>query len=211
MTTSIRSFAAAALVAACALPAAGQQAAKREQFLITKAGDTVAVELFTRDAKTLSCEIYQKNGPRTQYTMDLRPDSTISHVELTRVGQQGNAVGLSVFFLDGLVKAQMSAQGETQQFELPSRNAVPMLVTSFALCEQIIRTAHLGVGKSATFLAVRLAAADSATVTLTRFHADTVLFAMQGAQLKVALGSKGEVVGGLHLTQGWTITRKPAA
>jgi hypothetical protein len=32
---------------------------------------------------------------------------------------------------------------------------------------------------------------------------------MQGAQLKAVLGTKGEIVGGVHLGQGWTITRKP--
>jgi len=31
------------------------------------------------------------------------------------------------------------------------------------------------------------------------------------AQLKAALGSKGEIVGGVHLGQGWTITRKPGS
>jgi len=190
---------------------AQQQQAKRSQFVITKGKDTVAVELFSRDGNALTSEIHQTNGPRTQYTMDLKPDSSISHVEFTRVTQNNQSVGISIFFLDSIVKAQMSAQGQTEQFEFPSRKAIPMLVVSFALCEQIIHASHLGVGKSATFTAIRLGAGDTTQLTVSRFHKDSVSFAMQGAQLKAALGSKGEIVGGVHLGQGWTITRKPGS
>jgi hypothetical protein len=129
-------------------------------------------------------------------------------VEFTRVTQNNQSVGVSVFFLDSTVKAQISAQGETEQLEFPSRRAVPMLVVSFALCEQIIHASHLAVGKSATYTALRLGAGDTTQLVVTRFHPDSVSLAMQGVQLKAALGSKGEVVGGAHLGQGWTIVRK---
>jgi len=201
----------AALIAIALPLAAQQQQAKRSQFVVTKGKDTVAIELFSRDGNALTSEIYQTNGPRTQYTMDLKPDSSISHVEFTRVTQNKQSVGISLFFLDSTVKAQMSAQGQTEQFEFASRKAIPILVVSFALCEQIIHASHLGVGKSATFTAIRLGAGDTTQLTVSRFHKDSVSFAMQGAQLKAALGSKGEIVGGVHLGQGWTITRKPGS
>lgn len=195
---------------ATAIPlVAQQQQARRSQFVITKGNDTVAVELFSRDGNALTSEIYQTNGPRTQYTMDLKPDSSISHVEFTRVTQNNQSIGISIFFLDSMVKAQMSAAGQTEQFEFPSRRAIPILVVSFALCEQIVQASHLDVGKSAVYTAIRLGAGDTTQLTVTRFHKDSVSFAMQGAQLKAALGSKGEIVGGVHLGQGWTITRKP--
>ncbi|HVE34476.1 MAG TPA: hypothetical protein VNC18_13000 [Gemmatimonadaceae bacterium] len=196
------------LVAAVPL-VAQQQQAKRSQFVITKGNDTVAVELFSRDGNALTSEIYQTNGPRTQYTMDLKPDSSISHVEFTRVTQNNQSIGISIFFLDSTVKAQMSAAGQTEQFEFPSRRAIPILVVSFALCEQIVQASHLDVGKSAVYTAIRLGVGDTTQLTVTRFHKDSVSFAMQGAQLKAALGSKGEIIGGVHLGQGWTITRKP--
>jgi hypothetical protein len=205
----------AALAALAARDSAGQtapgQSAKRSQFVITKGADTVAVEIFSRDANTLTSEIYQKNGLRTQYTMDLKPDSSVSHVEMTRVNPGGQSVGISIFILDSTVKAQVTAQGQTEQYEFPSRHAIPMLAVSFALCEQIIQASHLGAGKSASYTAIRLGAADTTNLTVTRFHQDSVLFSMQGAQLKASLGSKGEVTGGLHLGQGWTITRKPGS
>ena len=199
----------AALIAIALPLAAQQQQAKRSQFVVTKGKDTVAIELFSRDGNALTSEIYQTNGPRTQYTMDLKPDSSISHVEFTRVTQNNQSIGISLFFLDSTVKAQMSAQGQTEQFEFASRKAIPILVVSFALCEQIVHASHLDVGKSATYTAIRLGVGDTTQLTVTRFHRDSVSFDMQGAQLKAALGSKGEIVGGVHLGQGWTITRKP--
>ena len=199
-----------ALVALCAGQMAAQPTApKRSQFTITKGKDTIAVELFGRDGSSLISEIYQTNGPRTQYTMDLKPDSSISHVEFTRVNQANQSVGISIFFLDGTVKAQLTAQGQTEQYEFASKTAIPFLVVSFALCEQIIRSSRLAVGKSARYTAIRLGAGDTTALTVTRFHQDSVLFDMQGAQLKAALGTTGEVVGGVHMGQGWTITRKP--
>jgi len=197
------------LLAAAVPLVAQQQHAKRSKFVITKGNDTVAVELFSRDGNALTSEIYQTNGPRTQYTMDLKPDSSISHVEFTRVTQNNQSIGISIFFLDSTVKAQMSAAGQTEQFEFPSRRAIPILVVSFALCEQIVQASHLDVGKSAVYTAIRLGVGDTTQLTVTRFHKDSVSFAMQGAQLKAALGSKGEIIGGVHLGQGWTITRKP--
>jgi len=199
----------AALIAIALPLAAQQQQAKRSQFVVTKGKDTVAIELFSRDGNALTSEIYQTNGPRTQYTMDLKPDSSISHVEFTRVTQNNQSIGISLFFLDSTVKAQMSAQGQTEQFEFASRKAIPILVVSFALCEQIVHASHLDVGKSATYTAIRLGVGDTTQLTVTRFHKDSVSFDMQGAQLKAALGSKGEIVGGVHLGQGWTVTRKP--
>jgi hypothetical protein len=130
-----------ALVVAFPL-AAQQQQARRSQFVVTKGNDTIAVELFSRDGNALTSEIYQKNGPRTQYTMDLKPDSSISHVEFTRVTQNNQSIGISIFFLDSTVKAQMSAAGQTEQFEFASRKAIPILVVSFALCEQIVLASH---------------------------------------------------------------------
>jgi hypothetical protein len=53
-----------------------------------------------------------------------------------------------------------------------------------------------------------LAAGDTATLTVTRFHADSVLLAMAEMQIKLALSPKGEVIGGRHLGQDWLVERK---
>lgn len=194
--------------ATLALPARAQQPA-RSQFILKKGKDTVAVEIFSRDASTLTSEIYQSNGLRTQYTLNLRPDSSVQHVELTRQGRQGGSAGVSVHFADTLVTATASAGGESEKLEFTSRGkATPFLAVSFALVEQVTFASHLAVGKSMVWTAVRMAAGDTATLTVTRFHPDSVLLAMPEVQLKVALSANGEVIGGRHLTQDWLVERK---
>ena len=96
-------------------------AAQRSQFVITKGKDTVAIELFSRTDSALTSEIYQPNGPRVQYSLDLLRDGSIQHVELTRVTRAGQSIGISLFFLDTLVKASMSAGGV-----IPSQYSVPV-------------------------------------------------------------------------------------
>lgn len=209
MTQILRFSSRAALLGlVLATSAAAQTKSGPQKFVTTKGADTVAVELFSREGNTLTSEIYQTNGPKTQYTIDLKPDGAMSHVEVTRVMRNNQSVGLSIFFLDTLVKAQISAGGENQQLEMPSRNAMPFLAPSFALCEQILKATHLAVGKSATLTAVRLGVIDTATMTVTRFHADSASFTMRDVDLKVALSSTGEVVGGRNVVQGWLIERK---
>ena len=211
MTTSIGLLSRAALLAlgtaaGRAIPA--QQPA-RSEFIVKKGKDTVAVEIFTREANTLTSEIYQSNGVRTQYTLNLRPDASVQHVELSRQGRQGAGVGVSVHFADTLVTATMSAGGESEKLEFPSKGkATPFLAVSFALAEQVMLASRLSVGGSRAWTAVRLGAGDTATLTVTRFHADSVLLAMSDVQLKLALSPKGEVIGGRHLGQDWLVERK---
>jgi len=204
-----RLFALAALTA-LANVATAQKSPDRSQFVVKKGKDTVAIEIFSRDGATLTSEIYQSNGVRTQYTADLRPDSTIRHVEMTRQGRQGGAGTISVTFGDSIVSAAFSAGGDSEKFEFaPHGKTTPFLAVSFALAEQIVFASHLAVGKSAKIIAVRLGAGDSTTLTLDRFHRDSVSLTMADLQLKVALSPAGEVIGGKHLGQDWLVERKP--
>src|ERR1051326_8120277 len=109
---------AALLLAATALPA--QQPA-RSELIVKKGKDTVAVEIFSRDDKTLTSEIYQSNGLRTQYTMNLKSDGSVQGVEYTRQGPQGRSVGITMHLGDTLVTAAMSAGGEADNLSLPMR------------------------------------------------------------------------------------------
>jgi hypothetical protein len=103
----------------------------------------------------------------------------------------------------------MLVGGEAEKFEFASKGkATPFLAVSFALAEQVMLASHLSVGGSRVWTAVRLAAGDTVTLTVTRFHTDSVLLAMSDLQLKLALSPKGEVIGGRHLAQDWLVERK---
>lgn len=192
---------------ASALPA---QNAPTTQFTITKGKDTVAVEVFTRDGATLTSDIYQTVGIRTQYTLNLRPDSSVQHVEMSRQGRQGAGTGVSVHFADALVTVSMSAAGENQKMELPmpGKTATPFLAVSFALSEQVVQASHLTLGKPVKWTAIRLGAGDSTTLTVTRFHPDSVSLVMSDVEIRLAVSPKGEVIGGRHVAQNWLVQRK---
>lgn len=198
------------LLVASANVAGAQRTPSRSQFVVKKGKDTVAIEMFSRDGSTLTSEIYQTNGIRTEYTADLRADNTIKHVEMTRQGRQGGGATVSVTFGDSIVSAVASAAGgDGEKFEFVSHGrATPFLAVSFALAEQIVLANRLDVGKSARLIAVRLGAGDSTTVTLERFHSDSVSLMMQGLHLRLALSANGEVIGGRNVGQDWVVERK---
>jgi hypothetical protein len=163
----------------------------------------------SRARSRLTGEIYQTNGPRTQYTLNLRPDSSIAHVELARQNRAGGTAGISVHFTPALVSAQFSAGGQSEKAEFaPRGKSTPFLAVSFALAEQIVQASHLKMGQSLKLTAVRLGGRDTATLTVTQFHADSVSLFMPDVELRVALSPKGEVVGGRHVGQNWTVERK---
>jgi hypothetical protein len=179
-------------------------------FVIKKANDTVAVELFSRDASSLTSEIYQSNGLRTQYTATLGTDGSVKYIEMSRQGRQGQGVTITVAFGDTLVTGAMtSSGGDNERETIVSRGRnTPFLAVSFALCEQIVRANHVDVGKSLKLTAFRLGAGDTTSLTLSRFHADSVLFAMADVQVKVAVSAVGDVIGGRHVGQDWLIERR---
>jgi len=193
-----------------ALLLAATTAGAQTTFIVRKGADTVAIERFTRDAGTLTGEIIQTNGPRTRYVMTLKPDNSVEHADITRVTQQGATVTISFDIADKKVSATVGAGGQSESDEIvtPLR-PLPFLAVSFALSEQIARCVSLPVGQSTQVTAMRLGQADTATATITRFHADSLSISMPNIGVKLALNAKGEVVGGTNQNQPWTVERKP--
>ena len=195
------------IVAAAALPAACQQ--PTSQFVITKGKDTVGVELFSRDSSTLSSEIRLATGLSWQLSVNLKPDGSMTHVEATRLTRQGVSTGVSLHFGDTLVTATITAPGGTERDELPVHGKVaPFLAISLALAEQIVQASHLADGKSMTWTVVRLGAGDTATLTASRFHPDSIKLSASDVELRLALSKQGEIIGGRHVGQDWIFERK---
>src|SRR5262245_55910227 len=99
MSKLIRSLSAALLFTGASVTAQ----VPRSQFVVTKGKDTVAVEVFTRNGRSMTSEIVQSNGVRTQMTVELRPDSSIQTIEYQRQNRQGQGVSLDGRFADSLV------------------------------------------------------------------------------------------------------------
>jgi hypothetical protein len=179
------------------------------EFIIRKGKDTVAVERFTRDASTLTGQLSQTNGVKVEYVANLRPDQTVEHIELSRQGLQGPALTLSIDFGDTLVKASFEAQGKKQQMAIATQaRPIPFLVNSFVLLEQIARASHPAEGQKVKWLAVRLGAGDTASISVARGQADTVVVSAPNGDVKLVMSKGGDVVGGWFGPQQWTVERR---
>lgn len=180
-----------------------------QQFIIRKGKDTIAVERFTRDAGTLQGQLSQSNGVKMEYVANLRPDHSVEHIELSRQGLQGNAMTLSVDFGDTLVSATFESQGKKQQMSIPTQaRTTPFLVNSFALLEQIALASHPAEGQKVKWIAARLGAGDTASISVTRGVADTIVVSAPQGDVKLAMSKAGDVVGGWFAPAQWVIERK---
>jgi hypothetical protein len=189
-------------------PSAGAQAAQ-QSFTIRRGADTIAIENFSRDGGILTGDITQKNGTRIEYVAVLRPDKSVEHVDMTRKAQGGSGA-LSIDLDEKQIQVAFTQGGTSEKASFaPGARPAPFLAVSFALSEQMIKAAGLKPGQSVKWLALRLGAGDTATVTISRFHADSVSITMADVGLKVRVNSANDVVGGTHNTQPWIVERKP--
>jgi hypothetical protein len=192
-------------------PVAGQSAGHavtQGQFVIRRGKDTVAVERFTRDATSLTGDIVQPAGAHLQYTVLLKPNGTAERVDLTRTPRQGGPITVGVEFGAGSAHATLNGADGREEMDFPTPlPATPFLIQSFAITEQIVRTAGLAPGQQAKWTAVRLGAGDTATVTIARFHPDSVSLTMADVAVTVALDKAGRVVGAVHSRQAWVLER----
>ena len=198
-------------LALSAVDAAAQDAASASQFIIRKGKDTVAVERFTRDAGTLTGQLSQTSGVRFEYVANLRADQTVEHIELSRQGLQGQALTLSIDFGDTLINASFESAGKKQQMTIASQaRPIPFLLNSFALLEQIARASHPAEGEKVKWLATRLGAGDTASISVSRGLADTVVIAAPNGDVKLVVSKSGDVIAGLFAPLQWTIERRSA-
>ena len=203
---------AALILAAWVTMTSSLHAQEQTQFLIRKGKDTVAVERFTRDGLTLSGTISQSNGMRREYVANLRTDNSVEHIEISGQGTQGPALLLSVDFVDTLVKG--SVTGGPQPMTLSIRTVakpLPFLIQSFALAEQIVRASHPSAGQTVRWTVVRLGAGDTASMSVSRVHADSVVISVPQGDLRMAVNQAGDILGATFAPQQWVVERSKAA
>lgn len=202
----------AMVLTAAVMAASSLHAQAQTEFLIRKGKDTVAVERFTRDGLTLSGTITQSNGLRSEYVANLRADHSVEHMEMSRQGTQGPAALLSIDFADTLVKG--SVTGGPQPVTMTLRTAakpLPFLMQSFALAEQIVRASHPTTGQTVRWTAVRLGAGDTASLSVARVHADSVVISVPQGDLRMAVSQAGDILGATFAPQQWVVERKAPA
>jgi hypothetical protein len=200
------------MLAVAVMTASSLNAQTQTQFLIRKGKDTVAVERFTRDGLTLSGTISQSNGLRSEYVANLRADNTVEHLEMSRQGPQGPAALMSIDFADTLVKGSVTGGPQPMTVTLhTTMKPLPFLQQSFALAEQIVRASHPTMGQVVRWAAVRLGAGDTASMSVTRVHADSVVISLPQGDLRMAVNQAGDILGASFAPQQWVVERSKAA
>jgi hypothetical protein len=122
--------------------------------------------------------------------------------------RQGSPINVGLEFGAGSAHAIVSAAEGREEVDFPTPlPATPFLIQSFAITEQIVRIARLAPGQQTKLTAVRLGAGDTATVTVARFHPDSVSLTMADVAVTVALDRAGRVVGARHSRQPWVLER----
>ena len=201
-----RVLALAALIL-CARVASGQDAPQTE-FIIRKGKDTLGVERFTRDASLLTGQLAQSNGVKVEYVANLRPDHTVEHIELSRTNLQAQTLTLSIDFGDTLINASFEAQGKKQAMAIATQaRSMPFLLNSFALLEQIAKASHPAEGQKVKWIVARLGAGDTASISVTRGQADTLVISAPNGDVKLQMRGE-DVVGAWFGPLQWTVERK---
>jgi hypothetical protein len=88
---------------------------------------------------------------------------------------------------------------------------LPFLIQSFALAEQIVRASHPTTGQTVRWTAVRLGAGDTASLSVARVHADSVVISVPQGDLRMAVSQAGDILGATFAPQQWVVERKAPA
>ncbi|HKW11427.1 MAG TPA: hypothetical protein VJO33_13675, partial [Gemmatimonadaceae bacterium] len=112
-------------------------------------------------------------------------------------------------FGDTLIAAAFEAQGKKQQMNIPTQaRTMPFLVNSFALLEQIALASRPAEGQKVKWIVARMGAGDTASISVSRGVADTVVISAPNGDVKLAMSKAGEVVGGWFAPAQWIVERK---
>lgn len=200
---------AAALAAFAFVPAA--HASTRGAFVMTAAGDTVAIERFERvDARVSGVVLFKPAQLRTEYAIQLNADQSAASMTLDahRSTDAANAAPIqsaTAEFVGDSVITRINGGARTAFSS--SAGAVPYLNPSMLLFEQIARRGLAMRRQSAGVPMFMVAGGKTIEAVVTRANADTVVLSLGGLEIRLAMNAAGDVTGGAIPAQGVQIFR----
>jgi hypothetical protein len=203
LSRSLFALSAVLLLSAVSLPAQGA-AADSGSFVVRRAGDTVAVERFTRVATKLEGTLTLRNPKRTseRYSAVIAPDASIPLIEVTtREGADTGSRGAKVvqrarviFKEDSVAVDEMSGAGLMTRIFGTEAGAVPYLNLSFALLEQAVRRARAKPDQSQVAF-FNLGGGQTITARVTGVGRDSVTMDIGDVRYLLKVDQKGRVLG----------------
>jgi hypothetical protein len=195
-------------------PAPTPPAVEQFQYLLKQGTTTIATEKVSRSGDRLEAELSLPQQ-RVVYTAALRPDETISRIDVQVFAPSASttptAVSSAAFQGDSVVLQSKSGDSTRTERRAVARNAVPYLNPSPSLMEQIVRRAR-AVGGATVEVPLWVPGSGSAAVsaTVTFPEAGKARLSVGGTDIDVTLDASGRVMGGLVAAQNLVIERAPA-
>ena len=209
------------MVAACtSAPAAGSPSSVVEtgSFVLRNGTTPLATERFQRSASAIDAELTTPIGVRVVYAARLRPDASISFIDVREhapgapAGDPPMQQSTGTFEGDSVILS-LDRGGDTQVARrATTRGVVPYINPSPSLMEQIVRRAR-ALGGSRVDVPVWLPSAGGQNVTaMVEFTTpDSARLTMGTTELRLHVDAAGRVLGGAIPSQGLTLERHAMA
>ena len=203
-------------VAVAAAPAGAQGAAsapQRTTFVVTQAGDTLAVERVTRTSGRVESELTMRGqGGQLHFALVLAPQDLVSSIEIAvrmagaNPGAPPVQAGTLVFRADSVI-ADMTAPARTTQRFAAGPGALPFVNLSMAVGEQLVRRAR-SIGGSRVQVPLFVVGGGQVLPAVVSWPtADSAVIAMGGADLRAAVAPDGRLLGAVVPSQNVRFTR----
>jgi hypothetical protein len=194
-----------ALTLAVPVTLSAQAAADSGSFVVRHAGDTVAIERFSRTGIKLEGTLALRNPKKTseRYSAVIAPDATLPLIEVTvREGvDSGSAKGKVVQRARVIFKEDSAAVDEISDAGLVTRvfgteeGAMPYLNLSFALLEQAVRRARTTRGASQLAF-FNLGGGQTLSARMSPLGGDSLQLDIGDIRFHLRVDGKGRVLGG---------------
>jgi alpha-beta hydrolase superfamily lysophospholipase len=213
MNRLIVSICAAAVAAAPAGAQGGTGAPQRATFIVTQAGDTLAVERVTRTSRRVESELaIRGQGAQLQFALALAPQDLVSSVEIAVRLASANAgappvqAGTLLFRGDSVISDMTAPVRSTQRFA-SGPGALPFVNLSMAVGEQLVRRARSIGGARVQVPMFVVGGAQVVPAVVTWPTSDSAVISIGGADLRVAIAPDGRLLGAVVPSQNVRFTR----
>jgi hypothetical protein len=194
-----------ALTLAVPTTLSAQTTADSGSFVVRRAGDTVAIERFSRTGIKLEGTLALRNPKKTseRYSAVIAPDATLPLIEVTvREGiDSGTAQARVVQRARVIFKEDSAAVDEVGDAGLVTRvfgtkeGAIPYLNLSFALLEQAVRRTRMNQG--ASHLAFfNLGGGQTVSARMSSLGSDSLKLDIGDVRFHLRVDREGRVLGG---------------
>ena len=170
-------------------------------FVVTQAGDTLAVERVTRTSARVESDLAVRGqGVRMQFSLDLTPQALVSSMEIAvrlagATPDAPPAQAATLAFRGDSVIAELTAPARTTQRFAVGTGALPFVNLSMAVTEQLVRRARALGGRRAEVPMFVVGGGQVMRAVVTWSAADTAVISLGGVDLRASISPDGRLLG----------------